>query len=93
LPPDSTGGHRVFVIVEAHQAGLGDHRLHHVKAVEPAGIGNEFGPLIYCPDYRLRDLNAASGYRLNNPSVDSRQEGTTMQNNAIGGEASQASGE
>src|SRR6516225_2504944 len=37
------GTDRVFVIVEAHQAGLRDRGLYRMEAVEPAGIGNELG--------------------------------------------------
>src|SRR5262245_47138616 len=40
-PADSTGSHRVFVVVEAHQAGLGDRRRHRVEAVKPARIRDE----------------------------------------------------
>src|SRR5437870_13810087 len=52
---NSTGGYRVFVVVEAHQAGLRDRRRHCVEAVEPARIGNELRPLRleHLPD-RLR---------------------------------------
>ena len=35
------GCHRVFVVVEAHQAGLRDRCRYRVESVEPAGIGNE----------------------------------------------------
>src|SRR5258707_2238462 len=43
--PDRAGSYRVFVVVEAHQAGLRDRCRHRVEAVEPARIGNELRPL------------------------------------------------
>ena len=43
-PPDGAGGDRVFVIVEAHQAGLRDRCRHRMESIEPAGIGNELWP-------------------------------------------------
>src|SRR5215469_16733122 len=43
--PDRTRGHRVFVVVEAHQAGLRDRCRHGVEPIEPAGIRNELRPL------------------------------------------------
>jgi hypothetical protein len=39
--PDRARGHRVPVVVEAHQAGPGDRRRHRVEATEPAGIGDQ----------------------------------------------------
>jgi hypothetical protein len=39
--PDGARCHRVFVVIEAHQAGLRHRRLHRVESVEPAGIRNE----------------------------------------------------
>ena len=49
---DRTGGHRVFVVIEAHQAGLRDRRRHCMEPVEPASIGNELRPfrLEHFPD-------------------------------------------
>jgi len=44
-PSDRARCHRVFIVVEAHQAGLRDRRWHRVEAVEPASIGNELRPL------------------------------------------------
>src|ERR1700737_5664249 len=38
---DCAGRDRVFVVVEAHQAGLRDRCRHRMESVEPAGIGNE----------------------------------------------------
>ncbi|MEA2987739.1 MAG: hypothetical protein QOG83_450 [Alphaproteobacteria bacterium] len=59
--PDSAGGHGVFVIVEAHQAGLGDRCLHRVEAIEPTRIGNELRPLglEHLPDRLLGQLRMA----------------------------------
>lgn len=37
--------HRVFVVVEAHKAGLRDRSRHRMESVKPAGIGNELRPL------------------------------------------------
>src|SRR4029079_5883373 len=42
---DRAGRHRVLVVVEAHQTGLRDRCRHCVESIEPAGIGNELGPL------------------------------------------------
>ena len=39
--PDRAGGHRVLVVVEAHQAGLRDRCRHRVESIEPAGIRHE----------------------------------------------------
>src|SRR5438094_867962 len=41
-PADRVGGHRVLVVVEAHQAGLRHRGRHRVEAVEPPGIGDQF---------------------------------------------------
>ena len=38
---DRRGRDRVFVAVEAHEAGLGDRRRHRMEAVEPAGVADE----------------------------------------------------
>src|SRR6202167_2368297 len=59
--PDRAGGHRVFVFVEAHQAGLRHRRWHRGEAVELAGIRNELRPLRlehlpYRPICKLRML-------------------------------------
>ena len=40
--PNRARSHRVFVVVEAHQAGLRDRRQHGVEAIEPTGIGKGF---------------------------------------------------
>ena len=59
--PDRAGGHGVFVVVEAHQAGLRHRRWHRVEAVEPAGVGNELRPfrLKHLPDRLLGQLRMA----------------------------------
>src|SRR5258706_9100908 len=53
--PDRTGRHRVFIVVEAHQASLRDRCRHRVESIEPAGIGNELRPLCleHLPDRLL----------------------------------------
>src|SRR3954471_6470009 len=57
--------HRVrpmfVIVVEAHQAGLGDRRWHRVEAIEPAGIRNELRPLGLerLPDCLLGQLRMA----------------------------------
>ena len=53
---DSTGRHRVLVVVEAYQAGLRDRCRHRVEAIEPAGVGNELRPLCleHLPDRHAR---------------------------------------
>jgi hypothetical protein len=58
---DRTGGHRVFVVVETHQAGLRDRSGHGMEAVEPAGIGNKLWPLRleHLPDRLLGQLRMA----------------------------------
>src|SRR5215470_19366534 len=43
--PDRIGGHRVLVVVKAHQAGLRDRGRHRVEAIEPADIRNELRSL------------------------------------------------
>src|SRR5258705_5762995 len=43
--PDGAGRDRVFVVVEAHQAGLGYRCRYCMESIEPAGIGNELWPL------------------------------------------------
>jgi hypothetical protein len=42
--PDRAGGHRVLVVVEAHQAGLRARCRHRVEAVKSPRIGNELRP-------------------------------------------------
>jgi hypothetical protein len=42
---DRARGHRIFVVVEAHQAGLGDRCRHCMEAIEPARIGHKLRPL------------------------------------------------
>ena len=40
-PADRVSGHRVLVVVEAHQTGLGDRSRHATESVKPPGIGND----------------------------------------------------
>src|SRR5881397_564251 len=56
--PDRASSYRVFVVVEAHQAGLRDRCWHRVEAVELARIGNELRPLRleHLPDRLLGQL-------------------------------------
>src|SRR6185437_14196852 len=42
---DRAGRDRVLVVVEAHQAGLGDRGGHGMEAVEATGIGDELRSL------------------------------------------------
>ena len=60
-PTDRSGVHRVFVVVEANQAGLGDRRWHRMEAIEAARIGNELRPfcLEHLPDRLLGQLRMA----------------------------------
>src|SRR5579863_2006753 len=60
---DGAGRDRVFVVVEAHQAGLRDRCRYRMESVEPAGIGNELGPLSFehLPDRLLGQLWMAMG--------------------------------
>src|ERR1700730_700765 len=59
--PDGARCHRVFVVVEAHQAGLRHRRLHRVESVELAGIGNELRSLRleHLPDRLVGQLRMA----------------------------------
>src|ERR1700716_3383726 len=58
---DRARRHRVFVVVEAHQAGLRARRWYGVESVEPAGIGNEPRTLglEHFPDRPVRELRMA----------------------------------
>src|SRR5262245_6108113 len=55
---DGAGGHRVFVVVETHQAGLGDRCRHGMESIELAGIEDELRPfrLEYVPDGLIGQL-------------------------------------
>src|SRR5438105_12228173 len=59
--PDRAGSYRVFIVVEAYQAGLRDRCRHRVESVEPARIGNELRPLRleHLPDRLLGQLRMA----------------------------------
>src|SRR5687767_8857473 len=69
--PDRAGSYRVFVVVEAHQAGLGDRCRHCMEAVEPARIGNELWPLRleHFPDRLLGQLWMAMRFGIGNALV------------------------
>jgi hypothetical protein len=45
-PANSAGVHRVFVVVEAHQAGLRHRRRQRVEAIEPTTIRDQVWPLL-----------------------------------------------
>src|SRR5271156_2034619 len=55
---DRAGAHRVFVVVEPHQARLRYRRLLRMEPVEAAAIGNQLGPLLleHLPDGLLGAL-------------------------------------
>lgn len=48
--------HRIFVVVETHEAGLADRGLYCVEAIELAGITDQMSLLLfeYLPDRALR---------------------------------------
>src|SRR3979411_1124983 len=56
--PYRAGDHGVFVVVEAHQAGLRDRRRHGMEPVEPTSIGNKLRPFRFehFPDRLLGQL-------------------------------------
>jgi hypothetical protein len=58
---DRTCRHRVSVVIEAHQAGLGDRCRHRMESIEPAGIGDQLWPLRleHLPDRLLGQLRVA----------------------------------
>jgi hypothetical protein len=60
---DCASGNRVFVVVEAYQAGFGDRRRHGMESIEPARIGNELRPLRleHLPDRLLGQFRMAVG--------------------------------
>ena len=43
--PDRARRHRVLVVIEAHQTGLGDRGRHGMEAIEPTRIRHELGSL------------------------------------------------
>ena len=45
-PADGAGVHRVFVVVEAHQAGLRHRGRQRVETIEAATIGDEVWPFL-----------------------------------------------
>ena len=70
--PDRAGGHRVLVVVEAHQAGLRDRCRHRMEAVEPAGIGNQLRPLRleHLPDRLVGQLRMTMGLGVSDALVE-----------------------
>jgi hypothetical protein len=71
-PPDRAGRHRVLVVVEAHQAGLGDRRGHCVEAIEPADVANQHGPLRleHLPDRLVRKLRMLVCFGVGDAFID-----------------------
>ena len=69
---DRAGCHRVFVVVEAHQAGLRDRCRHRMEAIEPASIGNELWPLRFehLPDRLVGQLRMAMRLGVGNAFVE-----------------------
>lgn len=63
LPPDSRCRNRVFVIVEAHKAGLRHRRRQRMEPVEAPGIGNKVWALFLedLPDGFVRQLRMLAG--------------------------------
>src|ERR1700736_6068332 len=66
-----TGRDRVFVVVEAHQAGLRDRCRYRVESIEPAGIGNELWPfrLEHLPDRLFGQFRVAMGFGVGDAFV------------------------
>src|SRR3974377_2585539 len=60
-PSDGTGGDRVFIVVEPHQAGLRHRCRHAMEAIELAGIGNKLWALglEHLPDCPICELGMA----------------------------------
>ena len=71
-PPDRARGHRVLVVVEAHQAGLGDRGRHRMESIEAAGIGHELRPfrLEHLPDRLFGQLRMAVRLGVGDALVD-----------------------
>src|SRR5215471_10871261 len=71
-PPDRARSYRVFVIIEAHQAGLGDRRWHRVEAVEAARIGNELRPLglEHLPNCQLGQFRMMMRFRVGDAFIE-----------------------
>jgi hypothetical protein len=62
-PADGAGIDRISVVVEAHEAGLRDRRLHLMEAVEAATIRHKLLPFFFedIPDRFVGDLGVAMG--------------------------------
>src|SRR5467141_3375731 len=71
-PSDRAGSYRVFVVVEAHHAGLRDRRRHRVEAVEPTRVANELWPfrLEHLPDGLLGQLRMAMRLGVGNAFIE-----------------------
>ena len=69
--PDRAGIDRVAVLVEPHEAGLGDRCRHHVEAVERADIGDQAGTLGFehLPDRLVRDVRVLVCLSIGDASV------------------------
>src|ERR1700721_1632243 len=65
------GYDRVFVVVEAHQAGLRDRRRHGMEAIESTRIGNELGSFGFehLPDRLISEFRMAMRLRVGNTFI------------------------
>lgn len=70
-PPDRTGVDRVAVLVEAHEAGLGDGRRDGMKAVERTDIGHKARTLFleHLPDRLVRNVGVPVHLGMSDASV------------------------
>jgi len=70
--PDGTRRHRVLVVVEPDQAGLGDRCRHRVEAVEAARVGHKLRPLVleHLPDRLLGQLRMAMRLGIGNALIE-----------------------
>jgi hypothetical protein len=71
-PSNRAGSYRVFVVVEAHQAGLRNRCRHRVEAVKPTRIANELWPfcLEHLPDRLVGQLRMAMRLGVDNALVE-----------------------
>src|SRR6478672_3400589 len=71
-PPNGAGRDRVFVVVEAHQAGLGDRGGHGMETVEATGIGDEPWSLSFedFPDGSVRELRMSVRFGVSNAFIE-----------------------
>ena len=70
--PDRARRHRVLVIVEADQTGLGDRDRNGMEPIEPAGIGNKLRPLRleHVPDRLVRQFGMAMRLDVGNALIE-----------------------